>query len=303
MKTTNHEVAEPQDTAFLMLISTVDQRSSARLLIDSIRSFGGPFRHAPVWVFEADPQGAPCNDLEETGVRVLPLTVPDAVRHYWFAGKVYACARAEELAVPTVRSLIWFSYDCLIIQPPLLFDLTSSFDAAVRPVHHRNVGLPAAGSVDDFWKGVYGAVGVQDVEVTVESFVDAQLLRAYFNSHAFAMNPAKRLLRRWFECFESLVRDRDFQAGPCQDVQHQVFLHQAVLSTLIATSLDPQRVRILPPEYSYPYNMHQSVPAERRAQALNDLVLIAYEDRTLDPGVVDDILIHEPLRSWLSARR
>ena len=188
----------------------------------------------------------------------------------------------------------------LIIQPPLLFDLTSSFDAAVRPVHHRNVGLPAAEPVDDFWKKVYETVGVQDVEVTVKSFVDAQHIRAYFNSHAFAINPAKGLLRRWFERFESLVCDLEFQSGPCQDVQHQVFLHQAVLSALIATSLDPRRVRILPPEYSYPYNMHQSVPAERRAQALNDLVFIAYEDRALDPSVVDDIGIHEPLRSWLS---
>jgi hypothetical protein len=288
------------ETVFLMLVSTVDQRSCARLLIDSIRSFGGPLRHCPIWVFEADPQGVPCKDLEAMGVRVLPLTVPDTVRHYWFASKVYACARAEELAVPTVRSLIWISYDCLIIQPPLLFDLTSSFDAAVRPVHHRNVGLPAAEPVDDFWKKVYETVGVQDVEVTVESFVDAQHIRAYFNSHAFAINPAKGLLRRWFERFESLVCDLEFQSGPCQDVQHQVFLHQAVLSALIATSLDPRRVRILPPEYSYPYNMHQSVPAERRAQALNDLVFIAYEDRALDPSVVDDIGIHEPLRSWLS---
>jgi hypothetical protein len=290
------------ETVFLTLVSTVDQRSHARLLIDSIRSFGGPLRHSPVWVFEADPQEAPCKDLEHVDVQVLPLTVPDTVRRYWFAGKVYACARAEEMAAPRVRSLIWISYDCLIIQPPLLFDLASAFDAAVRPVHARNVGLPAAGPVDDFWKKVYEAVGVQDVEVTVESFVDAQHLRAYFNSHAFAVNPAKGLLRRWFECFESLVCDLEFQSGPCQDVQHQVFLHQAVLSALIATSLDLRRVRILPLEYSYPYNLHQSVPVERRARALNDLVFIAYEDRALDPGVVDDIEIDEPLRSWLSAR-
>jgi hypothetical protein len=288
------------ETVFLMLVSTVGQRSSARLLIDSIRSFGGPLRHCPIWVFEADPQGAPGSDLAATGVQAFPLTVPDTVRHYWFAGKVFACARAEKLAAPTVRSLIWISCDCLIIQPPLLFDLTQAFDAAVRPVHHRNVGLPAADPVDDFWKRVYETVGVQDVEVTVESFVDAQRIRAYFNSHAFAVNPAKGLLRRWFECFESLVCDLEFQSGPCQDVQHQAFLHQAVLSALIATSLDPQRVRLLPPEYSYPYNMHQSVPEERRARALNDLVFIAYEDRALDPSVVDDISIHEPLRSWLS---
>jgi hypothetical protein len=47
------------------------------------------------------------------------------------------------------------------------------------------------------------------------------------------------------------------------------------------------------------YNLQAEIPAARRARALNDLVCIAYEDRPLDPEVVDDIAIHEPLRSWL----
>jgi hypothetical protein len=66
--------------------------------------------------------------------------------------------------------------------------------------------------------------------------------------------------------------------------------------------LDPDRIRILPAEYSYPYNLHGQVPEGRRAGALNDLVCFAYEDRSLDPDIVSDIQIREPLRSWLSAR-
>jgi hypothetical protein len=111
------------------------------------------------------------------------------------------------------------------------------------------------------------------------------------------------LLRQWLECFEVLVGDQAFQSAYCQDERHQVFLHQAVLSALIATRLDPQRVRILPPIYSYPYNLHPSVPCDWRAQALDDLVCVAYEERSLDPAVMNDITVHEPLRSWLSARR
>lgn len=289
-------------TVFLVLVSTIGQRSGARLLVDSIRSFGGALGDCPIWLFEADPQGAPCKSLEGTGVRVLPLTVPETVRHYWFAGKVYACAQAEKLAAPGIRSLVWLSTDCLIIQPPLLFDLAPSFDAAVRPVHVRNVGLAATEPVDGFWREVYRTVGVQDIGITVESFIGAQHIRAYFNSHALAINPSKGLFRRWFECFESLVCDQEFQSSSCRDELHQVYLHQAVLSALVVTLLDPQRIRTLPPTYSYPYNLHQSVPPDRRASALNDVVSIAYEGRLLDPDVVDDVSINEPLRSWLSAR-
>jgi hypothetical protein len=288
-------------SAFLTLVRSARERSRVRLLIDSIRSFGGDWSDCLIWLFEANPAQTPCASLEGAGVKVLPLNVPDAVRHYDFGDKVYACAQAEAMA-EGVQLLIWADPGVLFIQPPRLYDLGASFDAAVRPVHIKNVGLLATEPLDGFWQMVYQTVGVQDISAMVDSFVDAQHLRAYFNSHAFVIRPSTGLLRQWLECFEAVVGDQAFQSACCQDERHQVFLHQAVLSALLATRLDPQRVQILPPVYNYPYNLHQSVPRDWRALALNDLVCVAYEDRSLDPAVMDDITVHEPLRSWLSAR-
>ena len=283
------------------------QRRGAHLLIDSIRTFGGAMRDCPIWLFEADPQRAPCQNLASDNVQVIPLVMPESVTHNWFGNKVAACAQAEALAGPAVRSLVWLSTDCLVIQPPLLFNLAGtedipSADIAVRPVHIRNVGLPVDAPLDGFWRRVYEAVGVADVQSSVESFVDGQRLRAYFNSHVLAVSPAKGLFRRWLEAFERLVGDIAFQSGPCEDVPHQVFLHQAILSALIVTPLEPGRIRMLPLVYSYPYNLHAQIPEARRAQALNDLVCVAYEDRSLHPDAVADIRIEEPLRAWLVAQ-
>lgn len=289
-------------TVFLILVSSIGQRKRAHLLIDSLRSFGGKLSHYPIWIFEADPQCAPCNTLAQTGVQILPLTLPERLKNYDFADKVCACAQAEMLSRPEIQSLIWLNTECLIIKPPVLLELTPSFDSAVRPVHIRNVGLPATELLDDFWKNIYEVVGVDDVQATVESFVDAQHIRAYFNTHAFAVNPSKGLLRRWLELFEVLVCDQAFQKKACQGKRHQIFLHQAVLSAIIVTMLDLKRIRLLPPDYNYPYNLHQSIPQYRRARALNDLVNIVYEERSLKPDVVDDINIYEPLRSWLTTR-
>jgi hypothetical protein len=286
----------------MTLVSSTHDKQGVRLVIDSIRSFGGPMRDRPIWIFETDPQNAPCADLEERGTRIFPLELPQALGDYLFATKVFACARAEEMAGPEVRSLIWINQDCLIIRPPLMFDLDRDFDAALRPVHIRNVGIPADQSVDQFWKKIYETLGVKDVEITVESFVDKERIRAYYNSHAFAVNPGRRLLRSWSEHFAALVLDQDFQSGPCADKLHKIFLHQAVLSAVIVVSLDPARIRNLPPEYNYPYNLHQEVAPEHRASALNDLVCIAYEERSLDPTAINDVGINEPLKSWLSAR-
>lgn len=284
---------------FATLVSTPGERSSARLLIQSMRTFGGPLSKSPFWIFTPKEE----NDLEETydGLNVIvhPLTLKDTVKQNWFAGKVTACARAEELAGSDVHSLVWISSGCLIIQHPVLYELGSSFDAAFRPVHIRNIGLPASEPLDDFWKRVYHAAGVDDVQATVESFVDDQRLRAYYNSHAFIVNPSVGLMQQWYEIFETLVSDRDFQSGTCQDELHQIFLHQAVLSTLVATRLDPEKIRILPPEYNYPYNLQGQIPVHKRAAGMNELVSIAYEDRSLNPDDVKDIDIHDPLRSWL----
>ena len=116
------------------------------------------------------------------------------------------------------------------------------------------------------------------------------------------MKPGDGLLRRWLEHFETLVLDEGFQHRACQDEWHQVFLHQAILSTLIVTALVPERIRTLPPTYGYPYNLHPSVPPDRRASALSDLVCVIYEERPVNPSFVDDIAIREPLRSWLESR-
>jgi hypothetical protein len=287
---------------FSTVVRTACERSRARLLIDSIRSFGGALSHCPIWLFEADSLKTPCDSLAGPGIHILSLSVPETIKHYIFADKVYACARAEELAAGKIQSLVWIDPGCMVVNSPLLFDLGPAFDAAVRPVHIKNVGLGATEPLDVFWKKIYATVGVQDIQATVQSFVDGQTLRAYFNSHAFAVNPSLGLLCRWLEYFQACVCDQEYQLAACQGERHQIFLFQAILSALLVTALDPQRIRILPHVYNYPYNLHPSVPIDQRARALNDLVSIAYEERSLDPNGMDDIQVDEPLRSWLSAR-
>ena len=306
------------DVVFVSLIKQESQRPAVRLLVESVRSFGGQLGGCPLLLFEAKPGAADPWRGGEAEVKIIPLIVPDALEGYPLAAKVYACARGEDRVRETgrVRSLVWIDPGCLVLNPPVLFDLGEAgpgrgargepegahFDAALRPVHIRNVGLPAGAPLDGYWQKIYEAAGVREIGEAVEAFVDGERLRAYFNTHAFAVNPERGLLREWYEVFRTLVGDDDFQSGPCREGRHKVFLHQAVLSALLAAALPWDRICILPPEYNYPYNLHASVTSERRARALNDLVTVVYEDRSLDPARVTDIEIRDPLRAWLAAR-
>lgn len=284
---------------FLTMVHSPTEKIGAKLLIQSLRQFGGKMSQCPFWLFESDKVQGSCTDLIPLNVEVFPLEENNATKHYIFSSKVSACHQAEKMASPKTKTLIWMDTNCLIVQPPLLFDLGDTFDAAVRPVHIRNVGLTRKDPIDQYWRGIYYAIGVDDLPGAVDSFVDGQHLRPYFNSHAFAVNPALGLMCKWSEKFESLVSDRDFQERACKDDFHQIFLFQAILSALLAASIPSERLRILPTTYNYPYNLHDRVPTDKRAQSFNESVCFTYEDRTIQPDEVTDIQIHEPLRSWL----
>jgi hypothetical protein len=290
-------------TLFLILFRSEAGERLARIVIDSLRTFGGPLRDCPVWAFVLDPDRVSRALPGLEGVHRFTPDIEAGCPPFPFAEKVYACARAEQMAGPEIRSLVWLSLDCLIVNPPLLFDLgpsadVAAADAAFRPVHHRNVGSPAHEPPDGFWQGVYRALGVDEMPYTVESFADGQTLRPYFNTHCFAFNPAAGLGRAWWAHFKALASDRAFQNGPCRDELHRIFLHQAVLSTLVPRLLDWERVRLLPPEYNYPLNLLSEMPPDRRALTLNSLVNAVYED-TFPWG---DIEVQEPLLSWLQER-
>jgi hypothetical protein len=287
---------------FLSSARSPAELPALRLLIESLRTFGGVMDGYPVWIFAVECEEEIRRGLAGLRVEVIPLPVPEPVGRYPFGAKVLACARADARAQAGIRSLVWLDPECLVVQPPVLFSLEDRYDAALRPVHIQNAGSGLSDPLDEVWKGVYTALGIGDVVREVESFVDRRSLRAYYNSHGLSVNPARGLFRRWQEVFGRLIRDEAFQATACQDAVHRIFLFQAAFSALIASSLEERRIRLLPPTYNYPYNLQQRVPEERRAAALNDLVCFTYEGRDLQPDAVTDVEIRPPLRSWLEAR-
>ncbi len=290
--------------AFVTRVRSAESARAARLLLESLRAFGGAMAPCPAWVFAADGvrEQARRELAGVADVAVLPLAVPCDAAPFLFAEKVFACARAEQVAGPDAGSLVWMDPECLVAGEPLLLDLGGAADAAFRPVHVRNVGLPPAEPLDPFWSGICAAIGTPDVPGTVVSFVDGQVLRSYFNSHCFSVNPRVGLMARWWEVFQRLVAGAAFRRQACPDEAHRVFLFQAVLSVLVASTVGRGRIRVLPPSYSYPYHLHAKVPTGRRPAALNDLAVVVLEDRLLDPAGATDIEIREPLRSWLASR-
>lgn len=278
----------------LLVVSLVGpgEAGRARLAFESLRAFGGELARAPalVWSLGADLSGLP----GDTTVRALdagPTPLP-------FSAKVSACARAESEAAGRFRTMLWLCPESLVVRPPLLYRLDRDLVAAFRPVHISNIGSRADAPPDPYWQAVYDACGAAAPGFTVESFVDRATLRPYFNTHCFAVDPNLGLMRKWQTLFERLAGDEAFLAGPCADPLHRIFLHQAVLSALVARRAGRDRTRLLPPDYNYPLNLHERVPADRRARTLDELTLPVYEEA---PDL-RKLAAAGPLRDWLAPR-
>jgi hypothetical protein len=287
---------------FFLLVASREDARCARLLIGSLRAFGGGLGGAPVWTFVPRSSRAADDAPRIEGAEVVPLEVDAPLAGYPFGAKVAACARAEEVAEDRCGSLVWMSPQCLIVNPPDLLRLPRGVGAALRPVHIRNVGVPAGGPLDVYWRAVYDAVGLDGAAWSVESLVDPEAIGPYYNTHLFSVDPSSGLLREWCSHFRAMIADEAFQGGPCADGLHRIFLHQAILSALAAKTLGRDRIRELPLEYSYPLHFHSRVPPAVRPRTLNELVCPVYEGAYSHPGTLGGITTDEPLLRWLEER-
>jgi len=292
-------VSAAAQTRFVTLVRSPADVVRTRLLVKSLRAFGGPMRDCPFWVFIPKVVDLSCDFPDLGEVECVSLDMEEKFLRYILGDKVFVCAQAEEMAGPDVRTLIWISTDALIVQPPVHFLLSGPLESAFRAVHVQNIGSLASEPLDGYWSEIYRRLGMKDTSLTVESFVDEQRIRPYYNSHLFSVDPAQGLMQAWRDHFKAFVDDDEFQTAHCADVTHQIFLHQAVLSALLTRGFNPERMRVLPPEYSYPLHFQGDIPEPKVARTLNELVVPVYEQLCPRPDKLDDPKVEEPLASWL----
>lgn len=265
-------------------------------MADSLREFGGPL--ACTLVLAARTRGVEPAAGETVDVRI---EAPTDLGSVWFAEKVAAAAHVERIAdADGVDTLAWVDAEVLFTAPPIRLSLDPAHDVAVRPVHHRNVGLRPDQPIDAFWAAVYRHAGGQAADMVVRSFVDDEPVRAYFNTHVMAVRPSVGLFTEWARTLSAAAQEGAGIDAACADDRHRVFLHQAVLSALIVERVPWDRIDVLPPTYSYPYNLHSSIPPERRARSMSDLVCVVCEGREMAVDAITDMRMDGRIREWIA---
>lgn len=285
---------------FFTLAARPSDWLAVRLLISSLRRFGGKVNNSGFLLFYAADLEVPLEMKALENVELIPFSAT-AHRYYYFAQKVTVCAMAEEHTQPDVRVLVWCNPMTLFFNCPDQFLLGGGYSAAFRPVHIQNIGSSYSTGIDPFWQGVYGRVGRQKDSFSVTSYVDQKVLRPYFNSHLFSIDPGMGLMQEWQQVFEEMVGDEDFQKECCSDVLHQVFLHQAILSALLEKRLGIDKLHLLSPDYSYPLHLHNKIPEEKRINTLDKMTCPVYEEEFCYPETLAGVDGSAALTDWLRA--
>ncbi len=283
-------------------VADSDQERQAAVLISSLRRFGGEYSESTVYVVISDTASLPCHSLKSEKVILLQADMPLEAVGYPLAIKAYAAAQAERLVKNRIKTLAWFDPETIVLGPLNELELSANGQTAIRPVFLvNNIGLHPDSSLNPYWAPIYKTNRLEARKVPViETVGDGKPVRAYYNCEIFSVNPGLGIFNEWSRQLTALLRDSTYQKSACQGFLQKLFLHQAVLSAVIASRVSQNKIRTLPLTCGYPVNLHPRFPDGKNIAKLDSLSCAILENVWIqNPNWMDMFIITEPHRSWL----
>lgn len=281
--------------------------TNALLLAESIRAFAGSLSQAPIWFFtpgdDKKLSAAVRDRLTALDVVLIPFGIDPEVLVFPFTGHAHAAALAEERARGQTDLLAWLAANTVVLQEPKDFLLRDGKSLGYRPVHHTLVGSRYDEPLDPFWTLIYRYCDVPGDRVfPMATHVDDTVIRPYFNAGILVTRPEKGLLGAWRDTYFRVYREPSLQEFYQQDGRYRIFVHQAVLSGVILSTLETDELQELPPVYNYPLHLYAEDVTDDRPSCLEELVTLRHEGFYEDPGWMGRMPAGEPLKRWLAER-
>jgi hypothetical protein len=255
---------------------------NVHLMAESIRTFGGKYKDAPIWLYVPaellKQEAAALEDLKALSIEFKASEAPEAALWFFYSGKVYAAARAEAEARGRASILVWLDEDTIMLQEPAEFDLPKAKTLGFRPVMHKNVGLLYTESPDAFWGRAFDLLRVSETSLfPMVTPADGDTIRPYFNAGCLAMRPERGLMAKWVECFRTLYSDSAMAEMCKADRMKRIFIHQVALTGAILAHLERTEMVELSDRFNYPIFFEQMFGAKRVFNDLTGVVTLRHE--------------------------
>lgn len=285
----SEDAAMNAGSASFAFMLTPDVVKEARLLVGSLRAWGGALGNAPVFCMvpgklESIPESTR-TWLTGSGCGLVPFRPDARLDALPLATKVRAAAAAERLTRSRSDVLVWLDPDTVIIREPSELLLPAGTVVAATPVHHRLVGLPWHHEPDGYWSALYALCGADPHQnFAVDTIVDREPIWPYFNAGLIVVRPGAGILAAWKDNLASAITDPAVQSALASSGEgHRTFLHQAVLAATIMGRAGGGGFFQLSPGYNYPAHMHSACPPGIAPKKLDDLYTLRYDQWSIAP--------------------
>lgn len=279
----------------LTTLTSVKEIFAVKVLIKSLRTFGGLYSDIPVCIYTS----LNAQELEidsDEKLHIISCTLEEPFHTYPFAYKVFAISDIKKRFEHVPEKIIWLDSSSIILKPPALFDLHNNFEIALRPVHIENIGLNFNAEIDGYWKKIYSALDLNPNSLhSIKTYVDNQEIFPYYNCGMYVIDSQNQALKLWWQIFEKLVSDAYFQNSLCTNYQHRLFLHQSIFSVVVSKVIPQEKIYMLPPEYGYPLHFHTKLSLNHEHVSLDEAVIIL--------GYCEDMTNEEKLKIFNGSRR
>lgn len=273
---TNTEIIICTESGYLEAMS--------KLLVWSLRNFGGPYRNTPIFSYQPR-WGFKISKItkrffDQHNVEIIDDHLNWKFPSYPLANKPLAAAHREEHT--NAKNLIFLDSDIFFLNEPLHFVRFDGHDVILRAVDHINIG--AENLRDEkakYWQRLYELLGVKEVRKVRTTGSNKEILE-YYNTGHIVTQTKNGLFSRWKENFLNVM---DQGLMPNNDL---FYVEQSVFSATISQM--QYSVKQLEEGYNHPIAFLKNSP-DRYAQPdkIRQLVSIHYHKEFINNEEINPI--------------
>jgi hypothetical protein len=286
-----------------IIYPTESSQRNTLLWADSIRSFAGSMAQTPIWLYvpEYGKQLSPNirDELAALKVKLIRFKLDNEALRFPFTADITAASLAESKTIGQTDFLVWLGSNTIFLQEPKEFILSQDKNFAYRPVHHTLIGSLYDKPTDRFWKLIYQYCKVPNDRIfPMTTHVDGNIIRPYFNAGLLVTRPEKSLFRSWQETFFQYYQEPELLEFYQQDERYAIFIHQAILSGVVLSTLLKNEIQELPLIYNYPLHLYSEDITNHRPSSLTELVTVRHEGFQSIREAIKEISTPEPFKKW-----
>jgi len=269
-------------------VETAEEVHWASVMVESLRTFGGRLKDAPVWVYATEEfrtaESGLLARLASLGAEVRTGQMEPGVRWLPLSGKVIAAAQAEAEAAGKAVILARLDPDTIFFAEPEDFILPGGKDLGYRPVFHRTISPLYEEPLDAYWSRAYELMGIQASEVfPVETPADGDTIRAYFQAGCVVVRPEGGILRKWEAMLELLAADPQIKEICGADPRKKLFTFQVALVGAVLKGLPRTALHAFSDRINYPIFFKEMYGAKRDFHDLSQAMTVRYEGLLANP--------------------